>query len=313
MQTKQTAALLAILVCLAAGAYADVITIGTKPLQGKFEGFEKNQFLFRTRTGELLKEDRMRVRKLSLDAPLDARLVRSGAEQSEPARLVSYVGGRFTIEQKGKQSTVLGMRVERIIVRRARRRPGADGGDAGRAPVLDISPLEGRGDLTESQAAALRRYKAARREFDDYVAENSAVVAEMDRSHGRQREKLLNDLRLRKNAEQPLKRELERAEAALLNAVPRPWTPPPIPADAPPMPPTPPATEVPELAEGEVLLIDVSALAVTPGLTKAQDEALRRYEQARDRYMESQDDADRVTLKKAQADLVKAFPGLSLQ
>jgi hypothetical protein len=287
------------------------MVIGTKPHQGSLEGYDKPLFLFRTKSGTLLKEERIRVRKLSLEPPRDAVLVRSGAQQSERVKLVSYIAGRFTIEQKGKQSTVLGMRVERITVRRAGERPRGGDDGPGPRPVLDTSPLEARNDLTPSQAAALHRYKAARLEFDDYVAESSAMVAEMERTEGRQRDRLLHALRHRKNAEQALKRELFRAEATLLEAVPRPWAPP-LPADGPPVP-TPPATKVPELDEGEVLLIDISGLAVTPGLTSVQDEALRRYEQARDRYMESRDDANRAALREAQAALVKAFPGLELQ
>ena len=53
-----------------------------------------------------------------------------------------------------------------------------------------------------------------------FRSESSAMVAKMDRAKGAQREGMLNALRSRKNAEQPIKSEFYASRAALLKTFP---------------------------------------------------------------------------------------------
>ena len=87
-------------------------------------------------------------------------------------------------------------------------------------PLYDVSGLEGRADLTDAQNAALERYKAAKAKYSGYVSESSRIVAEMDRSRGQHRERLMDELRLRKQDEQPVKNEYRAATSALMSQFP---------------------------------------------------------------------------------------------
>jgi hypothetical protein len=71
---------------------------------------------------------------------------------------------------------------------------------------------------TPAQSKAYNSYKQARETYDAFVAKSAEMVQAMDKSSGPKREDLLNKLRLRKNAEQPIAEELKKAHDQLLAA-----------------------------------------------------------------------------------------------
>jgi hypothetical protein len=98
-------------------------------------------------------------------------------------------------------------------------REDGDDEDAPR-PAIDISSVDGRADLSPAQSAAVQKYKEARRRYDVFVAENAALVKQMDTATGPNRIKLLDTLRQRKGEEPPVRAALKKAEDALLAAFP---------------------------------------------------------------------------------------------
>jgi len=178
---------------------------------------------------------------------------------------------------------------------------------------IDISALEKRNDLTDQQTSVIRRYRAVRMKYDAFVAKSSAMVAEMDDARGKRREDLMDSLRRRKDAEQPLKRDLENATAALLAAFPDP-----LPDAGDPergdggQPAEQGKTRIPEIGEDEILLIDVAGLK-GPSLSREQASAIKTYEAAKRRYQAADADAKAVAgLQDAQSILLKAFSGLKI-
>lgn len=296
-------------------AHADVLTVGTRRHQGSFEGFEAGQFLFRTAAGQIIRQSRPTVRSLQCDAPRPVKLLRANRRDEETVNLLGYANARFAIEAKGCEESVFGMHVRSIELRWV---PGNGRGREGRpkpARQIDLVALEARDDLTAEQARVLRRYRAARTKYDAFVAQSSALVSEMDRATGKRREDLLDSLRRRKDAEQPLKRDLEAATAALPAAFPDPPAEPDRKQNAEAHQPAgAERTEVPKVGADEVLLIDVSDLRGS-SLTREQELAVRNYEAATRQYADAAPDKERAAiaeLKQAQTGLLKAFPGLKI-
>ncbi len=87
-------------------------------------------------------------------------------------------------------------------------------------PDAEITRLLNHPDLNADQKAALEQYQAAKDKHRQFMEESSAMIARMDTLTGSERQALLNNLRLRKEEEQPLKRELEASQQALSAAFP---------------------------------------------------------------------------------------------
>ena len=291
----------------------DILTASAKKYEGTFEGCDGNQFLFRTDGGELLKQRRTSVRTLTLGEPLDAELVQEGKKQPESIKLLGYDDAKFNIEQNGKRRDLFGMKVHSIMVHR----PVNEEGAVGSRLIVNLTELESRVDLTPAQTKALTRYKTIRLTHDKFVAENLEFVKKMDITKGAQRESLMNTLRLRKNQEQPLLLELKSAEAEFLTAFPASELKPAssVSADSAAAGPA-SGSKLPEVGEGEVVLIDVSEFEKTKDLSKTQTSALKRYKAAKDAYTlivngdEAEQKKAEAELKKAQAHLLQAFPNI---
>jgi hypothetical protein len=86
-------------------------------------------------------------------------------------------------------------------------------------PQVNVGDLEG-GDLTPAQQAVIEKFKATKKIFDDFVAESSAMIDQMNKATGPNRVALLDTLRKRKGDEQPLRKELITAYKALASAFP---------------------------------------------------------------------------------------------
>jgi hypothetical protein len=161
---------------------------------------------------------------------------------------------------------------------------------SGDAPIPAIDTTEfDEAAMSESQRSTLAKYKIARKRYDAFLSESTAMVREMDRASGQRREQLLTKLRIRKNQEQPIRLEMSGAHKSLLAAFPsgfplRTKEPPPVASEPIAPPPGQSAGEVIEskidLAEGEVLLIDTTPIALSGNLTDPQMKALDGYEKA---------------------------------
>ncbi len=212
---------------------ADTLTIGIRNIQGTFEGFSDDAFVFRSDKGETLRENRTNVRSLQLDAPVKvAYEMARGGKGSQSALLKSYKGMRFVFKDGDKERTVFANHVKEIRVVRP---PPAGGG--GREPdgsafiqPVDISKVENNPDLTAGQKAAIERYRTARARYDNFFRESSELVARMDRAEGAERIRIHQELRVRKQEEQPIINALQAATTQLYNAFPpRDDDPPPTP------------------------------------------------------------------------------------
>jgi hypothetical protein len=326
------------LVAAPGSAAADTLTVGITPHEGRFLGFDKHAFRFRTDGGRTLTEPRSSVQRLALPEPVSVTLVRSGNRSAEVALLVGYHGGAFTIERGGRRERVFGTQVRAIEVR-AGAPARADDADktAGRgepAPIATAA-LHRRPDLSVAQRAALRDYERTREEYDAFVARSSAMVAALKQSRGRQRDRLLNALRERNIAEQGVKRRLRSARAGLLRAFPElaeergepagelgPVTGP-LGRAGRVVETTTLTLTLPETGANEVVLLDTDFLHQLGPLEPARQEAIARYEAAKRTYREEIIAPDTVLepgraaelrgrLAKAQQELFAAFPEVKI-
>ena len=149
--------------------------------------------------------------------------------------------------------------------------------------------------MTDAQRATLTTYKQVRRQYDAFLSISSALVNRLENSTGPTRDKILVELRTRKNQEQPIRVQMSSAHRALLAAFPDPIPAKPVQqVDAPRIPIAPPpgesAAEVIEdnvdEANGEVLLIDTKSLAMSPGLSEKQKSSLEGYDAAVKAYLQ---------------------------
>lgn len=200
---------------------ADVIVIKTKQHKGLFEKFEKNVFYFRTDSGQVLQEDKGTVSRLDLEPPCTISLLAGTTKIPEQAQLKQYKGMKFFIVTDNGEKTVFASSVKEIIAER----PMADNGngavDQPTIPrAIDLTDLENNPANTPQQTAAIEAYKTARQKYEQFIQENTNLIAQMDKAKGPAREKMLDQLRLRKNQEQPFKVELQNATKGLRVAFP---------------------------------------------------------------------------------------------
>ena len=211
---------MAIAVAIMAGAACgDTLETKKGTRKGVFEGYRDSQFSFRTDKGQLINEARVNVKKLECDKVCQVILA---VERKPPASALfkKYEKLKFTFEENGRKRTVFSRTVESITVTRATEGQGRGARGGGALPMFDVSRLEKAVDITPAQKAAVARYKAAKERYGAFLAESSTMVARMDQARGRQREELLNQLRMRKQDEQPIKNEYSAASSALLQAFP---------------------------------------------------------------------------------------------
>ena len=207
---------------LAGVATAGTMVVGRTTYEGVLEGYEDGRFVFRTTEGKVIRQTRAAVSRLVPGQDCRVSYERLGKKRGT-ARLVKYEKMRFVVEKDGKEETLFGAAVKRLIVTpSAPAGGGAGGGPGGQAVVspVDISGIEGNPDKSPQQVAALSRYKTVRAKYEQFLAESTRLVAEMDGATGRKRDKLLEQLRFRKIEQRPLVDEVRRATDALYKAFP---------------------------------------------------------------------------------------------
>ncbi len=200
---------------------ADQLTVTGKTHEGSFQSYEDNRFHFMTVKGRFVKEHASRVVKLVLEHPKKASYRTADAAKEETALFKGYDKRKFIFATGGKDIIIQQAKMKTIELIMDEGWAGAGGGEFGgnRYPIpqVDIQTLS-RGPMTPAQRTALNQFNTAKAAYDEFVAKSSAMVAEMDRLTGAKREDLLNQLRIRKNEEQPLKNALLAAYKALTAA-----------------------------------------------------------------------------------------------
>jgi hypothetical protein len=211
-------------VMAAAGAWGDQLFFtAVQSKDGTFQGYEEGHFQFMTTKGRFMKESSSRVLKLVLEGPQKASYQTTDANKEEFALLKGYDKKKFTFQTKdGKEAQIPVAKVKTVSLV-TDEAPAATGDaaevSAGRYPIpkIDLAALAG-GELAPAQQAVLDKFKEAKKAYDDFVAQSSTMVADMDKMTGAKREDLLNKLRVRKGEEQPLKNALISAFKGLTAA-----------------------------------------------------------------------------------------------
>lgn len=276
--------------------HADTIKTAMKEEKGTFQEYKKGKFIFKTEKGRQLEIPRSSVRTLTLDKPSDVSFRAKGKSKNASAQLIGYDKLKFSMTQKKRKLSFSAMNIVSIRVHLASS-AGEGGivsdGDTYIKPI-DVSGLEGA-EMTDAQRATLATYKQVRQRYDAFLSVSSALVKRLENSTGQPRDKILVELRTRKNQEQPIRVQMSSAHRALLAAFPDPIPAKPVQqANAPRIPIAPPpgesAAEVIEdsvdEANGEVLLIDTKSLAMSPGLSEKQKIALAAYDAAVKTYQQ---------------------------
>lgn len=205
-----------ILGLVAASSWGDqLVILGGQTKEGTFQGFEKGRFLFLPSKGKFMKEQPSRVSKLVLPSPTKAVYETTDGKKEEGVVFKGYEKGKFIFVKDGKEVPVMAMKMKLI-------EPSfeSEGGDAGGTsyPIPKVDLANFGGDLNADQQAVLEKFTAAKKAFDAFLAESTEMVQEMDKLKGPKREQLLNELRKRKEAEQPLRNDLRVAYKALVGA-----------------------------------------------------------------------------------------------
>jgi len=217
----KTLFLLAVLFGGVSAISADTLSIRNEVHEGDFEKFENGKFTFRIPFGETLSVSASSVKTLELTKPRAVSFLLTGKQAEEQANLHGFQRSKFTLEQKGGMRMVYAMKVKRLEVKPQAAPSGSGSPEApGPKGFVDISHIEGRTDLPQDQMSALRRYVAARDRYQAFAEESSRLIGAANSLTGDRRLRKLNELRARKNQEQPLLLELNQAEASLFQAFP---------------------------------------------------------------------------------------------
>lgn len=202
-------------------AMPDEITIGNTKQQGTFEGVENSLLVFRTGKDNVLKENGSKVLRITLDSPCKATITYTSKKPDETVLLKGYEKLKFTIGDRKKERTVFAATVKQMTVQREA--PSSNDGESGGMGGIiqfDFNTFEAGlqdQELTAAQKTALQNYKSAKTKFDVFVNESTVLQRQMDKSTDAVRENLLNQLRKRKNEEQPIRNALLQAQPAFFS------------------------------------------------------------------------------------------------
>lgn len=304
------------------------MVIGARRIEGYFEKYSKKTFSFVASEGGKKKYDQVKVRSLHFDKPVKVKLLKRHAEKAEPALLIKYDKGKFFLKKEGRKRALASLWVEEIRVRNRSRALDKEFRSLRPVSAEDVAALERRNNLSSKQAEALAEYKKSKRKYDEFVAESSAMVADLEKLEGKKREQMLLKLRQRKGQEQFIKRELRAARKLLLDAFP----------DFPDeskhntkkkdsgeesntqQPVLSLEERMPDISADQVVIIDLAGLKSKQTLTQRQSTAIDDYEKAVEEYEEAAAattnsggiDSAVSGLRKAQRSLFKAFPSLTI-
>jgi len=209
----------AILGLAAAAASADQMVIAGSIKEGTFQKFENGKFEFMTDKGRSVRQGASQVSRLILDRPVKVRCLRSDGKKEE-LELQGFEKNAFQIRQGGQVLNLPLLQVKALECM-LDFSEGAGGRDGYPIPAFDFENLI-RGELTPQQHAAIDRFKQARKAFDDFVVESTAMEKQAEAAKGAKRIELLNRLRERKVLELPLRKEFVAAYKTLVEGFPEP-------------------------------------------------------------------------------------------
>ena len=203
-------------------AVADQITIAGSTKDGSFIGYEGGKFEFRTDKGRLIKQSAVGVSKLTITEQRKAQILRTDGK-SEVAKLSNFEKNTFHFDKEGTALTIPLAQIKSIEYVLEFDQAGGGMVDAGPnkypIPVFNLAELL-QGQVTPQQQAVANRFTKAKKEFDDFVAANTALLQQADQQKGPKRSEILTQLRQRKTAEEPLRRALGAVYQELVTAFP---------------------------------------------------------------------------------------------
>jgi hypothetical protein len=206
-------------------ARGDQITMfASKPSEGSFKGVSNGSLVYQNEKGKMCKELPSRISRITFAEPVKVSYTTQDGKSDESALLKGYEKQSFQLEKDGKTLQLAATKIKSMDVVLETEAAG-DGAveEEGRPypiPPFDAATLQAAlPNPTEPQQKALARLEKAKQAFDTFLAENSALVAKLDKGVGTRME-LLNTLRARKNKETPLRNELLTAYQALAKMCP---------------------------------------------------------------------------------------------
>jgi len=199
---------------------------GNEEHTGRLESYKNGKFNFKPDGKTPIHELRTFTEKLVMDPPAVAVVThKTKREKIEGMKLKRYEKGAFVFDKDGKEVKILAMQISTIEIQMSG--GGWGGGGASSSEVGDLqvdmkalAAWMNENETTPEQKKAFDDYKSARAAYDSFQAESSRLIDAMDNATGAAREQLLNDLRIRKNEEQPILNALGSAEKALLATFP---------------------------------------------------------------------------------------------
>lgn len=193
----------------------DQLVITGSAKTGTFQKFENGKFEFMTDKGKFIKQDAVQVTKLGFDQPVKVNYQCSDTGQMEEGELQGFEKKVFNFFRGGQTISVPLAKIRSVSRKLDFEGDGNGGNDSNPIPVINLDELV-KGEITLPQQVALDRYSKARKALDAFISESTALTKEMDQAKNASRMALLNKLRERKVAEQPLRNELGTAYKSLV-------------------------------------------------------------------------------------------------
>jgi hypothetical protein len=198
---------------------ADQLAMIGSTKEGTFQKFENGNFEFLTDKSRFLRPGSSQVTRLVLDKPIRVRYLLSDSNQVAEGELRGFEKRTFNLTRDGQAVAIPLAKVKSI--HRVLNNEGNGGNGGYPIPDVNVDDLA-KGEVTPQQQAGLNRFTQAKKAFDAFVVESTAMTREMDQAVGARRQALLNKLRERKTAEQPLRNELGAAYKSLTELFPAP-------------------------------------------------------------------------------------------
>lgn len=200
-----------ILVLLVSSVRADTLIADHKTYKGMLQGYENNYFIFKTTDWKTIKKPRTSIKKFIPDIPYDTSYTIKGVLY--PAKFIKYETPKFFFKSKeGQETTIHGVKIKTLKIETHSPFTANSGeqnrGKQGLKTSLNLKEIAASENLTITQKTAIKRYIEARKAYIKFHKESNALIRQRDQANDKKREDLINELHLRKNAEQPIINEL---------------------------------------------------------------------------------------------------------
>ena len=209
---KKLLCLLAFMVISEQFSNADVLVSGVKRYEGSFVELSNNTLKFEAKDGTTIKKSISSVKSLEITKPLKVDFKERSKKEIRNAELLGYRMFKFNFKIKGRKQSITGRSVKTITKSWSSSGTGMQASSEAPVPIapLKFSNLEGA-ELSAEQEQTLAAYKIARADYDNFIRTNSKMMQQANATQGVERNKLLNDLRARRDKEQPIVQKLEKA------------------------------------------------------------------------------------------------------